>query len=117
MSNFGEKLRKLRREKDWSQTQLAQKIGTHRRLVSRYENDATTPSTETLQKIAQVFGVTTDFLLAENATKNLANINVKDKELLEYVEEIEKLDDFDQRALKAIIEAMILKNKMKSMVK
>ncbi|MGE5581090.1 MAG: helix-turn-helix domain-containing protein [Bacillota bacterium] len=117
MSSLGEKLRKLRREKDWSQTQLAQKIGTHRRLISRYETDAGTPSTETLQKIAEIFGVTTDFLLAESSTKNLASVKVSDKELLEYFEEIEKLDDFDKKALKAIIEAMILKSKMKTMIK
>ncbi|MBA7712431.1 hypothetical protein ES703_121405 [subsurface metagenome] len=36
--NFNQKLKLLRKEKDWSQNELSEKIGIVRRQISRYEN-------------------------------------------------------------------------------
>jgi len=50
---FGKKIKLARVELDLTQTQLAQKINTKQKNISRYETGASLPSIETLIKIAK----------------------------------------------------------------
>ncbi len=45
------------------QEQLARLIGVERSTISSYESNMRQPSLETLSRIADVFGVSTDYLL------------------------------------------------------
>lgn len=65
--NFGEKLFKLRKEKGLSQEALAELLGTTRQAVSKWENDQGFPETEKLLQLANIFEVSTDFLLKGGA--------------------------------------------------
>lgn len=60
---LGQKIRELRRQKGWSQEQLAESVDYSRQLISHWEIDKVRPDTETLSKLADIFGVSTDFLL------------------------------------------------------
>jgi len=60
---FGIRLRKLRTTSKLTQKQLADKINVTHVSISGYESGNRTPDTDTLQKIAQVFDVSTDYLL------------------------------------------------------
>ena len=51
---FGKKIKLARVELDLTQTQLAKKINTKQKNISRYETGASMPSIETLVKIAKV---------------------------------------------------------------
>ncbi len=110
MSTLGERLQKLRREKNWSQEKLAQEIGIVRRLISRYETGVSTPSVETLRKLAAVFGVSVDFLL-KDPVESQSTTKIDDNELLGYIAEIQKMNSLDKMVLKTLIQAMILKSK------
>lgn len=61
--NFGDNLLKLRKSKNISQEQLAQKIGITRQTVSNWELNITTPNIEDLKKIAKSLDVSYDKLL------------------------------------------------------
>lgn len=64
MDGFGERLRKLRKENDITQGQLAEKIGVVPSAVGKYERiPSSYPSVEALIKIADYFGVSLDYLL------------------------------------------------------
>ncbi|MCM3272600.1 helix-turn-helix domain-containing protein [Paenibacillus elgii] len=63
MSNFGEILKDLREKRGMSQPDLADKLGVTRVSISNYENGKASPSYEGLLKIADIFNVTTDYLL------------------------------------------------------
>jgi len=63
MVDFGDKLKRLRKEKRLTQSQLANRIGITKSVVSAYESASRYPSYTTLIKIAIVFGVSTDYLL------------------------------------------------------
>ncbi len=60
---FGEKLQKLRIEKNLSQTQLASILNIDKSTISGYENNIRLPSFDMLKSIARFFHTTTDFLL------------------------------------------------------
>ncbi|MDR3278112.1 MAG: helix-turn-helix domain-containing protein [Oscillospiraceae bacterium] len=63
MVEFATRLRQLRKEKHRTQAQVARRIGVTASMVSSYETDIRLPSYDILIKIANLFGVTTDYLL------------------------------------------------------
>ena len=78
--NFGETLKKLRKNKNLTQSQLGEKIGVAKSVVSYYENGDRYPSPEILIKIAHTFNVSTDYLLGINREKsiNVSGLNEED---------------------------------------
>jgi transcriptional regulator with XRE-family HTH domain len=63
MSLRGDRITRLRREKGYTQSQLAQRLNVGQNQVSRYEHGAYNPSLETLVKMANELDTTTDYLL------------------------------------------------------
>ncbi len=63
----GARLRVLRLQNGWGQTDLARKLGLKRRgYVSNLEAGRKMPSLDLIVRIADLFGVTTDYLLSDN---------------------------------------------------
>ncbi len=83
--NFGEILRKYRRERDLTQEELAQDIGISSQSVSKWERNDGYPDIELLPVIANYFGVTIDTLLGNDKTDEdmLKEYNSKSVELRE----------------------------------
>lgn len=63
--NLGEKIYKLRKEKGFSQETLAEKLGTTRQAISKWENNQGFPETEKLLQLSNIFEVSVDFLLKD----------------------------------------------------
>ena len=63
MKIFGERLRALRLEKGWSQQVVADHLQIDRTTYTKYEIGVVEPHLETLWLLAQLFEVTTDFLI------------------------------------------------------
>ncbi len=63
---LGRKLQELRREKNWTQEELAEKTGVSRQALSRWESDAALPDTKNIIQLARLFGVSTDYLLLDS---------------------------------------------------
>lgn len=63
--NFGEKLFQLRKERGLSQEALAEKLGTTRQAISKWENSQGYPETEKLLMIGNIFEVSMDYLLKD----------------------------------------------------
>jgi len=112
MPILGERIKQLRKEKNWQQAELAEKIEADARQISRYEKGKIKPSAETLLKIAQVFDVSIDYLLKDDAPKKLTQI--EDKELLKYLDDIQNLEEEDRRCLFHIIESFKTKKRIRS---
>lgn len=69
MVNFGDKLRTLRTEAGMTQTDLAKRLNITKSVVSYYELQERTPSPDVLIKLADIFHVSTDYLLGINHKK------------------------------------------------
>jgi len=61
--SFGERLKKLREEKQLSQKQLGKILDLDQRTISTYESDDRFKNGDRLIKIADFFGVSIDYLL------------------------------------------------------
>jgi transcriptional regulator with XRE-family HTH domain len=59
---IGERLKKLRKAKGMTQEQVAAYLNAAKSTVSQYENNVNEPDLKTLVKLADLFGVTVDFL-------------------------------------------------------
>lgn len=60
---LGKRLKMLRAEKKITQEELGKVVNVTKVSISGYENGNRTPDTETLQKLADFFNVSTDYLL------------------------------------------------------
>lgn len=67
---LSKRLRCLRQSKELTQVQLAQKLGVKKQSVSNWENDNIAPSIEMLERIADYFQVSTDYLLGREPALN-----------------------------------------------
>ena len=63
---FGQKLQTLRQRAGMSQDVLAERLGVSRQAVSRWERDETMPDPDKIVALADLFGVTTDYLLRQD---------------------------------------------------
>ena len=64
---FGEKLQKFRARAGLSQDQLAELLDVSRQSVSKWERNEAMPEAEKIVRISRQFGVSTDYLLLEEA--------------------------------------------------
>ncbi len=109
-----DRVKQLRQEKNWSQAQLGSKMGCHQKQVSAYERGRNIPSTEVLMRLADIFDVSLDYLASEAQGKP-ARVNIKDKELLRRLEDMDKFNEKDRGTILEIIDTFIIKNKFQSL--
>ena len=87
MVDFGKRLRALRISKGWTQSQLSARLGVTKSVISAYETALRYPSYDILIRIAALFGVSSDYLLGNEAAQTLDVTGLSD----EHVELVRKL--------------------------
>ena len=68
--SFGSTIKRLRKERNLTQDQLANLLNVTPQAISRWENNAAMPDISLLVPIANIFHVSTDMLLEVNVQKN-----------------------------------------------
>ena len=66
MENFAQRVRQLRKEKKKTQSEMAEFLGIKLRAYQYYESGTFYPEIPNLIKLADYFGVTTDYLLGRS---------------------------------------------------
>ena len=74
---FNKKLQELRKQNNFTQQELAEKLYVSRTAVSKWESGRGYPNIESLKAIAQVFSVTLDELLSSDEVLAIAEENQK----------------------------------------
>ncbi len=113
---FAEKIKLFRKDKGWTQADLAEHLNIHREQISSYERGQALPTTEILMQLSNVFSVSIDYLLFENEGADLFTGNLKDLELVKQFEKLDKMNARDRRLIKEIIDLAIVKNKIYDLV-
>lgn len=71
----GHVISKLRYDKGYTQEELAEKIGVTKGTIGMYETDKRQPKYDILIKLADIFNVTTDYLLSHNNDRYFNTMN------------------------------------------
>ena len=79
-----ERIKNLRMSNDMTQTDLAKKLNITRSSVNAWEMGISTPSTTYIVELAQLFHVSTDYLLgrSDNATLDISHLNEREIQLI-----------------------------------
>ncbi len=70
--NMGEKLYKLRKEKNMSQGELADLLEVSRQSVSKWENNTAVPDLQRMVRLSEIFEVSLDYLIKGEAPEEKA---------------------------------------------
>lgn len=97
----------LRKDRNWSQSDLANKTGISQVMVGKYERGDAIPSIEVAKKIADSFEVSLDYLVGEGQNVSF------DKKTIARIQEIQNLDAETQRILFNLIDTYIQNFKAK----
>lgn len=71
IAKFSKRLRELRLNNKLRQDQVASLVGVNKNAISTYENDARQPSFEILVRLADLYRVSTDYLLGRTNTRSV----------------------------------------------
>lgn len=111
MMNLSEKIKNLRKEKRWSQGELAKKLNVHITHISRIETGKYQPSVDLLKKIAKLFEVSTDYLLFDDA-KSYDLMGLENKDLFEKMKLVNSLEEKDREIITGVIDAFLTKKRV-----
>jgi transcriptional regulator with XRE-family HTH domain len=109
------RVKQLRQEKQWTQAELAEKMGIKQKQISAYERGINSPSTDVLIKLAEVFDVTLDYLAFATRGQK-AKLNIQDRELLRRFEQLDTMTEKEKELAKEILDLVILQHKFKELV-
>lgn len=78
MMDFSERLKNLRKQANFTQVEVAEKLGISQPAYASWERGVKKPTQENLIKIAQVLNVSVDYLVgnSEEKSDNLDNIEL-----------------------------------------
>jgi transcriptional regulator with XRE-family HTH domain len=116
LEGFAQRLRELRKQKNLSQTELGHLAGLHYTHIGRFERGASRPSGDTLKRLADALGVSSDYLL-EGTTNEAAKAKFADRELLRQFQEVEQLPDEDKIVIKKLLDAFLMKKHIQALTR
>ena len=108
----GDVIRALRKDRGWSQGELAEKLGLKPQNVSRYEKGHVQPRESTLALFAEVFDVPISELTSSISIQEFPEL---DPETAEYVRAIPTLSAKDQEAVKCVLKALVTAKKAQNL--
>ena len=102
---IGKRLKELRQEKHLLQKELANKVNLSQQTISLYESGKRQPDYATLERLADFFEVTTDYLLGRTNQKYF-----KQDETIAFHAKGE-LNDEDMKMVKDLIDRLVKEEK------
>ena len=97
---LGEQITNLRKKKGISQVELGKQIGTSGDIIGRYERNEVKPSIEVVINIADILGVSIDYLVGKTDLEF-------DKNTLKRIQEVSKLPEEEKTQVFKVVDALI----------
>ena len=85
MLEFGVRLRELRIKNNFTQKQIAERLGVAISAISSYESGVRYPTYDSLIKLSRIFHVSTDYLLGldpVNNTVDTSGLNAEEQRVI-----------------------------------
>lgn len=114
----GDRLKRVREQRGWSQRELTERIGLNLNQISRYELGNDEPGTTVLKRLAQELGVTTDWLvgLVDDEGNNVEQLELTQKLTPEEERFLEALRSGHFRTLLGMIQQALPDEKQQSRI-
>lgn len=103
--SVGQRLARIRKERGYTQVEVAKKIGTIQGIVSDYENDKMRLSADMAVRFALALDVSTDELLHPRVNKQAGKRH--SRKVLRRMEEIEKLPPRQQAVVLSALDSIL----------
>lgn len=115
---IGRRIKHLRKEMNLLQKDLAEKLNLTQQTISLYESEKRQPDYETLQKIADFFNVSIDYLLGRTDEKKIILDSVNDASIEYYadnkiIKDINGLSPESKKDLEEYIKLLKLRDMQK----
>jgi transcriptional regulator with XRE-family HTH domain len=110
--NLSENIKHIRTDKSLKQIEVANHIGVDKSAYSKIEKGMRSITVEELQKMAQLFNMTTDQILNYDG-KIPKEVTIEDKNAVEQIRLIQELDEDDKQTIFKLIDKMLTNKKFK----
>lgn len=104
LMSFPDRLATLRKEKRFTQQELADKSGVSVIQIRRYEGGSAQPTMELIKKLAVALSVSADFLIFDKDERG------PDDELKLQFEAISQFSEEEKKTVREILDSLILKH-------
>ena len=101
----------LRKKKNWSQQDLADKIHVHVQTIGRWERGKALPSLEELADLAASFGLPADYLVFDKLSVENGG-SLEDQDLQRLIKDLATLDEEHREMVKKFLTSFIFREKM-----
>jgi transcriptional regulator with XRE-family HTH domain len=105
-------IKAIREEKGLKQIEIANHIGVDKSAYSKIEKDLRALTVDELQKMAQLFNMTTDQIINYDG-KIPKEVVIEDKTAVEQMRLIQQLDEDDKQTIFKLIDKMLTNKKFK----
>ncbi len=69
MNKLADHLKYLRKQRNWTQEEVAQRLNMSRSQISKWENGELLPDLQSLEKLSELYNVSIDFLVGKPINK------------------------------------------------
>ena len=100
--DFGLILKGLRKEKGWTQEELANKINKESSIISRYEKNLQSPTFNTVRAFSALFNVSMDYLSGMERQSNISTVGLNEKQrniITQLIEQFRERNDITSKQL------------------
>lgn len=106
---LGSRLKQLRKQKRWTQKELAGKVDIRFQQLNKYESGLNIPPAEMLVRLADALGTSVDYLLTGNPVEDSP---LASSRLFQRFKMLEGMNPSDREAIITLIDAMIAKHQI-----
>lgn len=110
MTSFGTRLRECRKQKGFSQNELAKLLETNHSVIGKYERDDVKPSIDVVKNLAGFLNTTVAYLIGEAGSDEL----FKDPAMMQRLKDINALPDDDKKGILYALDGLIRSAKLKA---
>ncbi|MDA3846218.1 MAG: helix-turn-helix domain-containing protein [Vallitaleaceae bacterium] len=109
MNDIAKQIKQLRKQKHMSQLEVANILGVGQSTIANYEKGIRLPNSESLKKLATLFGTSIDYIVG--SVEEVRSVDVNDKRLLKLKDEFVSLllQDEEDLAIQLIVSKAVSK--------
>lgn len=109
---IGQNIADLRKARNLTQRDLADKLGVSQSHVARWETERSLPRQKAMEELAEALDVTVDEIRSGGKESLKLALDIEDKELLSLLKELRNLSGKELEALKTVLRGLLSRSRI-----